>query len=89
MKLWLAKIGWDEMSPPPLRDEFLSWHNDISAVKDIKIKRWLNYVPNAKYELFGFADASKFAYAACTYLKVTYNGISSVHLIQAKSKVAP
>ena len=61
----------------------------MSAVKNIKILRWVHYVPNAKYELYGFADAFLLAYGACTYLKVTVNGKSTVHLLQAKSKVAP
>ena len=43
----------------------------------------------ARYELYGFADASKFAYAACTYLKVIHDGKSIIYLVQAKSKVAP
>ena len=88
-KLWLEKLDWDAKLPHDLCEEFLSWYNGMSAVKNIKISRWLHYVPMAKYELYGFADASLLAYGACTYLKVTVNGTSAVHLLQAKSKVAP
>ena len=91
-KLWKAKnprIDWDTKLPDSLRGEFKSWYTNIPAVKTIKISRWLKYVPGAKYEIYGFADASDKAYGACTYLKVTHRGKSTVHLLQAKSKVAP
>ena len=91
-KLWREKnpkLEWDTKLPASLRDEFKNWYNTLNEIKTIKIKRWIKYVPEAKYELYGFADASELAYGACTYLKITHNGKSNIHLIQAKSKVAP
>ena len=88
-KLWLAKLKWDDRLPEDLQIQFLEWYNKLDCLNSLKFPRSINYVPNAKYEIFGFADASKLAYAACIYLKVTFNDQSKMHLIQAKSKVAP
>ena len=87
-KLCLAKLNWDEPLPQELKNEFLNWYSDVPVLRNIKIARWLNFIPGARYELHGFADASKFAYVACTYLNVIHNGKSTIHLVQAKSKVA-
>ena len=83
-RLWLAKLSWDDSVPNELKNEFLTWYDGTLILKNIKISRWLQYVPGAKYELYGFADASKLAYTACTYL---HKGISTVHLVHIKSKV--
>ena len=88
-KLWLAGLKWDDVLPDDLKGEFLDWYSNLKVLNEIKIPRWLGYTPNAKYEIFGFADASKIAYAACIYLKVTVNGKSTIRLLQGKSKVSP
>ena len=88
-KLWLAKIDWEEKLSQNLETEFLSWYNQIPLLNQIKVSRWLGYVPNAKFEIYGFAEASKIAYAACVYLKIISSDKVVIRLIQAKSKVAP
>ena len=92
VKLWKEKspnIDWNTKLPDSLREKFKNWYNNIPANNTIKISGWLKYVPDAKYKLYGFPDASKNAYGACTYLKLKQRGKSTVHLLQAKSKVAP
>ena len=88
-KLWLAKIDWEDKLSQTLEAEFLNWYNQIPLLNGIKINRWLGFLPNAKFEIYGFADASKIAYAACVYLKIIRSDKAEVRLIQAKSKVAP
>ena len=82
-------MKWVDVLPEDLKVEFLNWYTNLSDLNQIKIPRWLGYTPNAKYEIFGFADASKIAHAACVYLKVTVNGKSTIRLLQGKSKVSP
>ena len=55
----------------------------------MRIPRWLDFIHDAKYEVFGFCDTSQIAYAACIYLKTTKNNKSEICLLQAKSKVSP
>ena len=88
-KLWLAKIDWDDILPIYLKNEFLSWYNNISALNEFKINRWIGYTPDSKYEIYGFSDASKVGFGACVYLKVINKENTVINLIQAKSKVAP
>ena len=88
-KMWLAKLEWEDVLPETLKTEFIDWYNGLTVLNKLKIPRWLGYTTDAKYEIFGFADASKMAYAACVYLKVTVNGQSSIRLLQGKSKVSP
>lgn len=46
--------------------------------------------PNhTKLELHGFSDASEKAYGACIYVKSINNHNSNIHLLTAKSRVAP
>ena len=72
-----------------METEFLSWYNQIPLVNQIKVSRWLGYVPNAKFEIYGFADASKIAYGACVYLKIVSSDKIEIRLMQAKPKVVP
>ena len=88
-KLWLTKLEWDEKLSDELKSELLMWYNGTPILRNIRIPRWLYYTPGARYELYGFAYASKIAYAACIYIKVISKEKSTVHLVQAKSKVAP
>ena len=72
-----------------METEFLNGNNQILLLNQIKVSRLLGFVPNAKFESYGFADASKIAYAACVYLKIISSDKVVIRLIQAKSKVAP
>ncbi|XP_055621927.1 uncharacterized protein LOC129765547 [Toxorhynchites rutilus septentrionalis] len=89
--LWQRTNSWDE----PLEEahqkfwlEFRSTLNDLSL---LSIPRWVACRPTpAAVELHGFCDASEKAYGACIYMRtVSADGIISVHLMAAKSRVAP
>ncbi|CAB0033517.1 unnamed protein product [Trichogramma brassicae] len=51
--------------------------------------KWTGILSAAYLELHGFADASKFAYAAVLYVRVIYHGQARVTLLASKTKVAP
>ena len=79
-KLWIKKIQWDDKLSRSLKSEFLSWYQKLVSLNSTRIPRWLGFVPDARYELFGFCDASQIAYAACIYLKTTKNNKSEIRL---------
>jgi len=60
----------------------------LSVVQNLKFPRFV-LQPKASVELHGFCDASMSAYGACLYLRSETNGESKVHLLCAKSRVAP
>ena len=66
-KLWLAKIDWDDILPIYLKNEFLSWYNNLLELNEIKVNRWIGFIPGSICEIYGFADASKIGYGACVY----------------------
>lgn len=93
-KLWALKLSWDEPLPESQRKIWQEFANQLSYVNKIHIDRKIIdtscNIHNNVYELHGFCDASKSGYGACIYLRTkNENGLFSVNLICAKSRVAP
>lgn len=90
--LWLAKVNWDETQLPAeiLADWQAIWE-EIPKLSAVSIPRCIGPGrANTVIQLLGFSDASKTAYAAAVYLKVSYQtGEVKCNLIQAKTRVAP
>ncbi|XP_062708955.1 uncharacterized protein LOC134288362 [Aedes albopictus] len=90
-ELWKAKVSWDN----PLNDRqqqfWKSFRNDLEILDEFTVPRWAASCNDPVYvELHGFSDASERAYGACIYLRtISSSGNVSVHLLTAKSKVAP
>lgn len=89
-RLWTTGASWDE----PLSSEFQSdWANFIKQLhelNDIIIPRRVICPSPLKIEIHAFSDASIQAYSACIYIRsISHTEEVSVHLIMAKSKVAP
>ncbi|XP_058792183.1 uncharacterized protein LOC131664808 [Phymastichus coffea] len=90
--IWTSGVGWDAK----IRDsEFAAWSNWLTQLKrmsDCKVPR--SFIPKgAEYEdtqLHVFCDASKKAFAAAAYLRITDRD-AKVHLalVMAKTRVAP
>ncbi|XP_075150668.1 uncharacterized protein LOC142224766 [Haematobia irritans] len=58
--------------------------------REMRITRWLGFTPGCDVQLHGFCDASKRAYAAAIYIRIsTPIGSVITHLLAAKSKVSP
>ena len=81
----VTKLQWEDALIENLKTEFLDWYNGLTVLHKLKISRWIDFTTNAKYEIFGFADASKIAYASYVYLKLTVNVQSTIRLLQEKS----
>jgi len=62
----------------------------LPALDNLIIPRWTTYgTDTLSVELHGFSDASTKAYAAAVYLHVVSINSLPVHLLAAKSRVAP
>lgn len=89
-KLWKEDVGWDESISTELYTLWSQFTRQLDQVKFIHIPRhiFLEYFTNV--QLHGFCDASEQAYGACIYARSENNkGEVSVHLVCAKSRVAP
>ncbi|CAG7829316.1 unnamed protein product, partial [Allacma fusca] len=88
-RLWTMELGWDNVLPTPLLDEWHSLQKEISSLETIRIPRWISQTDNSLMQLHGFSDASTKAYAAVVYLRtISPQGIV-VRLITSKTRVAP
>ncbi|XP_053956247.1 uncharacterized protein LOC128861894 [Anastrepha ludens] len=88
--LWSAGIDWDTALTTELREIWLTFRNDLTALNMLRIPRWLGMKEGSTTTLYGFCDASQKAYAAVVYARTT-NSQGDVHvaLITARTKVAP
>lgn len=81
------------MLPEDLQLKWSKLRAEFVLIEKIKINRWMDTFhthSKFKYELHRFADSTEEAYAATTYLRVMKgDGSFSVHLVAAKTKVAP
>ncbi|CAB4021459.1 PREDICTED: uncharacterized protein LOC107357656 [Paramuricea clavata] len=86
-------LGWDEVLPSSLLNEWLRWRDALYELQDVLIPRC--YHPNnfgqiTRVELHAFSDASEDAIGATVYLKLVDNKERvSVSLIFAQTKLAP
>lgn len=89
-ELWKTKQGWDEPVGGQLLQDWRGFLNDIASVNKICVPRWIRQGPLGKMQIHGFCDASTKAYGAAVYARVVDEGGKvHVHLLTAKSKVAP
>lgn len=90
-KLWLMKLGWDEPTPDEVHTEWQHISQDLPQLSSLRLPRLIcKYKSTSTYSLHGFADASEAGFGAVIYLhELNANGQVNVHLVIAKSKVAP
>jgi len=87
---WTSGIGWDEQLTEKINAKWLKYKNEMNAIGDIKIPRWVNTTKLSQKELHGFSDASEYAYAAAVYCRTTDEaGRITTCLLMAKTRVAP
>ncbi|XP_063540783.1 uncharacterized protein LOC134749694 [Cydia strobilella] len=90
-KLWQLGVAWDEELADDAKEEWLKFRNEIPALTEVKINRWIHTnADKSSIEVHGFADASMSAYAAVVYVRaIDTDGQVQVSLLTAKTKTAP
>jgi hypothetical protein len=86
---WKAKLSWDAEVPEEISEKFMKWVEDLPTLACVKILKCVMLTGSQKYSLHMFCDACKTSCAAVIFLRSEYEGQVSVHLLQAKSRVAP
>lgn len=91
-ELWLLKQDWDQELPTSYATQWKKYRKELEIVHKCSLPRAVVPVETAvdKVELIGFSDASCRAFGAAVYVRcIDMQGVISVHLLTAKSKVAP
>ncbi|XP_063389660.1 uncharacterized protein LOC134675379 [Cydia fagiglandana] len=87
--LWVSGVSWDGDVPESIRLEWQEFKTQLSSLSAVSVPRRLV----GKFDvlhLHGFCDASECGFCAVIYCRtVTEEGDVDVHLVCAKSKVAP
>lgn len=87
-KLWMAGLGWDAPLAVEQQDEWQKIYQQIAMLKNYKVERWIGMEHECQMQLHGFADASKLAYAAVVYARITdMKGHVTCKLIASKTRV--
>ena len=89
-QIWKLNLNWDESLPQQLHIKWTDFESELPILQQFKFPRQICLPNTVKTQLHGFCDASEQAYGACVYLRSeSKNGKIAVHLICAKSRVAP
>ena len=93
LQQWLLEsgVGWDDLVPQFVWEIWEQWRTELPALTRKFILRC--YFPKEAHvtsvQLYCFCDASKFAYAALTYLQmIDQHCALHVSLVMSKTKVA-
>lgn len=89
-RLWTLGLGWDEIPPPDIVDDWQRFCNDLHHLQNISIERQVLSNTVQYFDLHGFSDASESAYAACVFIRCVHlDNHVTVHLLISKTRVAP
>ncbi|XP_065222567.1 uncharacterized protein LOC135847089 [Planococcus citri] len=90
-ELWSEQIQWDDAVEPEFQIRFEGFLKDAASAAAIEFERYLGTgdYKQGHFELHGFGDASRQAYAACIYIKGTYDGKTVTRLLVSKTRLAP
>ncbi|XP_035715302.1 uncharacterized protein LOC118438727 [Folsomia candida] len=87
---WKVNKSWDDGLDEKMQREFREWWGrQIGLMEKVCIPRYIGIGIRTTYQLHGFSDASKFAYAAAVFVRVDDGERIKCHLLQGKSRVAP
>ena len=87
---WTLGSDWDTPLPPEVITRWSSVGDSFSALKNLRIARFVLCANAVRHELHSFCDASKIGYAAAAYM-VSFDASGHGHtaLLCARTRVAP
>ncbi|XP_068692552.1 uncharacterized protein [Montipora foliosa] len=91
-QVWHCGIGWDDLLPSELLEEWSKWQEELDGISQFRISRFYRHVPDSPsaIELHVFGDASEQAFCSVAYLRFCYaNGAVKCAFVMAKTRVAP
>ncbi|XP_063910744.1 uncharacterized protein LOC135127960 [Zophobas morio] len=87
--LWKAGVDWDQEVPISISQLWNNLKEQLPTLSSVKIPRHVPLVVTSDCQLHGFCDASERGYGCVIYLRTITQGIPTIRLLIAKSKVAP
>ena len=88
---WNKGFSWDQEVDDELKNKFFNWFRELRDLNKVQVPRCLlgdlNQFNNIS--LHTFCDASQFAYAAVTFLRLQTETSVKISFVQAKSRVSP
>lgn len=94
-KLILREVGelqieWDDPVPPDVGSKWRNFRIEMTALREVRLPRWISWKGALKLELHGYADASDLAYGACLHVEGFFaDGKTEMRLIYSKSRILP
>lgn len=88
-ELWKSKLSWDEQLSKDISERWINFFNDLSAINEVRIPRWLQTTDGRDIQLFGFADASELGYGAVIYVRCASGSTIWSNILTSKTKIAP
>ncbi|XP_055589945.1 uncharacterized protein LOC129742126 [Uranotaenia lowii] len=88
-QIFLLSCGWDDEVSESIKEKWQQYVDELPKLQQFHLNR-LVLLPGSEIQLHTFTDASEMAYGCCIYVRSTDSkGNVSVHLIAAKSRLAP
>ncbi|KAI5756182.1 hypothetical protein M8J77_022802 [Diaphorina citri] len=89
-KIWLQGLQWDDPLPKSMIEQWNHFIAEMPCLGNLEIPRCIVSTYIYPPEIIGFSDASSSAMSAVVYLRVRCSDERIlVHIIRAKTKVAP
>ena len=84
-------LSWDQEIDDDLKKKFFKWFDELKNLTQIQVSRCVlgDLKQLEEISLHKFCDASQYAYAAVTFLRVKRGSSVKIGFVQAKSRVAP
>ena len=84
-----SKLLWKEPLPPEIQVKVDEWKSDFLTASQVRIPRWISLDAGAESkEIYGFADASPFAFGCVVYLRTKFpNGDIQCRFLASRGKI--
>ncbi len=87
--LWEEKLDWDTAMPEEQASKWTELQQELEQIPSLSLPRYIGSTRANSVELHCFCDASKAAYGACLYLRLTCEDSTKTDLPFSKNRVAP